>query len=60
MDGRAIGGAAIGDAGLRRLASEMDGPRPGGVERVGVGGVPAEARGCEVSGDPRTVRPAGS
>jgi len=34
MTGEAIGAAALSDAGRRRLASEMDGPRPAGVERA--------------------------
>ena len=33
IDGQAIGGRAIGDAGLRRLATEHGGPRPAGVPR---------------------------
>lgn len=43
MDGGAIGGGAIGDAGLRRLATEHGGPRPGGVS----GGETAAAQGGE-------------
>lgn len=34
MDGRAIAGAAFADAGLRRLVTEIAGPRPGGVPVV--------------------------
>ncbi|HEY0115707.1 MAG TPA: hypothetical protein VGB54_08300 [Allosphingosinicella sp.] len=35
MDGRGIGAAALADAGLRRLASEMAGPRPAGTNPAG-------------------------
>lgn len=31
MDGRAIGAGALSDAGPKRLASEMEGPRPEGI-----------------------------
>ena len=31
MDGRAIGAAAVSDGGLRRLATELGGPRPAGT-----------------------------
>lgn len=34
MDERAIGAAALGDTGARRLASEMDGPVPAAVTRL--------------------------
>jgi len=31
MDGRAIAAGAVSDAGLRRLATELGGPRPAGT-----------------------------
>lgn len=38
MDGRALAGAAIGDAGVRDLAGEWAGPRLGAVLGAGRGG----------------------
>ncbi len=31
MDGRAIAAGAVSDGGLRRLTTEMSGPRPAGI-----------------------------
>jgi len=56
MDGRAIGAGSLADAGLRRLASEWDGPRPAGVERDKVVGVRI-AEPAEPSGDARQLTP---
>lgn len=44
MDGQAIGGRAIGDAGLRLLASEHGGPRPAGVRRDETAAMAGEKR----------------
>lgn len=41
----AIGARAIGDVSPRTLASEMNGPRPGGIrETVRIGEAPRDAR----------------
>lgn len=44
MNGAAIGGLAIGDAGPRRLATEHGGPRPAGVRDDAAGRIAGEAR----------------
>ncbi|MDB5668099.1 MAG: hypothetical protein JWL74_1049 [Alphaproteobacteria bacterium] len=56
MDGRAIGAGALADSGPRQLASEMNGPRPAGVERSHrtSGG----ERVSQATNDARTLRPA--
>ena len=59
MDGRAIGAAALAYAGLRGLASEMDGPRPAGIEL----GKRTRAAGMErmsAPGGAQALRPARS
>jgi hypothetical protein len=38
MGPRALSGAALGDAGLRHLAGEWSGPRPGAALGAGRGG----------------------
>lgn len=44
MLGRAIGAQALGAAGLRELASETTGPRPGGVAASHADKAAAEVR----------------
>jgi hypothetical protein len=44
MLGRAIGAQALGDGGLRELASERSGPRPGGVAPGAADKAAAEVR----------------
>ena len=56
MDGRAIGAGSLADAGLRRLASEMDGPRPAAVEKGNIVGARAAERLSPAS-DARRLRP---
>jgi hypothetical protein len=56
MDERAIGAGSLADAGLRRLASEMDGPRPAGVERGTVARIVA-AEAASTASDARRLRP---
>lgn len=43
MLGEAIAARALGDAGLRALPTEQDGPRPAGV-RSDAGTMPSDAR----------------
>jgi len=47
MGGEAIGAQAIGDAGLRRLASEREGPRPGGTPAGTAAGERRETRAAQ-------------
>ena len=58
MDGRAIGAGALGEAGLRQLASETDGPRPGGIEPGNRERPSRDERASVATGGARMLRPA--
>jgi hypothetical protein len=49
MNGQAIAAHAIGEASLRRLASDISGPRPGGVREAEAKLLSAESRTTRAS-----------